>query len=101
MYALTASTLLCLQASHDLLNVECTCRGSLEVGDVLSDLKAEPMDIHLLGRHGKVHEGIMSAATYVHCNTAGALQQAAHEHPGTPLLITGHSMGGEARAGQG
>ncbi|KAK9788836.1 hypothetical protein WJX73_008421 [Symbiochloris irregularis] len=69
-------------------------RGSLELGDVLSDLKAEPMEVTLMGSRGKVHEGIMSAATYVHCNTAQALQKAAKQHPGVPLLLTGHSMGG-------
>lgn len=36
----------------------------------------------------------MSAATFVHCNTAEALQSAAQTHPGWPLVITGHSMGG-------
>lgn len=64
------------------------------MGDVLSDLRAEPMEMTLMQLNGQVHEGIMSAATYVHCNTAGALQKAAQDHPGTPLLITGHSMGG-------
>ena len=61
----------------------------------MSDLRAEPMDITLMDVTGKVHEGIMSAATYVHCNTAQALQRAAQEHPGVPLMLTGHSMGGE------
>ena len=36
----------------------------------------------------------MAAATYVHSNTASALQHAAAEHPGWPLLLTGHSLGG-------
>lgn len=31
----------------------------------------------------------MSAATYVHCNTADALARAAAAHPGWPLLVTG------------
>ena len=44
---------------------------------------------------GKVHEGMMSAATFVHCNTAAALQSAADSYPGWPLVVTGHSMGGE------
>lgn len=43
---------------------------------------------------GKVHEGMMAAATFVHCNTAAALQAAAQKHPGWPLIVTGHSMGG-------
>jgi len=44
---------------------------------------------------GKVHEGMMSAATFVHCNSAAALESVAHTHPGWPLVVTGHSMGGK------
>ncbi|KAL0037996.1 hypothetical protein WJX79_008937 [Trebouxia sp. C0005] len=73
-------------------------RGSLEVGDVLSDLSANPMELSLLGVQGKVHEGMMSAATFVHCNSAAALESVAHTHPGWPLVVTGHSMGGGVAA---
>jgi len=69
-------------------------RGSLEIGDMLGNLTAAPMETTLLGRQGRVHEGMLSAATYVHCNTGGALEDAARRFPGWPLLITGHSMGG-------
>jgi len=44
---------------------------------------------------GKVHEGMMSAATFVHCNSAAALESVAQTHPGWPLVVTGHSMGGK------
>lgn len=36
----------------------------------------------------------MAAATYVHSNTAAALEAAGRDFPGWPLFITGHSMGG-------
>ena len=36
----------------------------------------------------------MSAATFVHCNTAAALDSVARTHAGWPLVVTGHSMGG-------
>ena len=71
----------------------CGARGSLEIGDMLSNLSAQPMEAVLLGRAGRVHEGMMSAATYVHCNTGAALADAARRFPGWPLLVTGHSMG--------
>lgn len=71
-------------------------RGSLEVGDVFSDISANPLEVDLLGTSSKVHEGIMAAATYVHCNTAPALELAAQRFLGWPLLVTGHSLGGEA-----
>lgn len=54
---------------------------------------AQPVGL-FVGVAGKVHEGMMSAATFVHCNTAEALQSAAQTYPGWPLVITGHSMGG-------
>ena len=44
-------------------------------------------------------QGIMSAATYVHCNTAEALREAARRCPGWPVLVTGHSLGGACWAG--
>ena len=44
----------------------------------------------------KVHEGMMAAATFVHCNTVNALQAAAQQFPGWPVLVTGHSYGGRA-----
>lgn len=54
------------------------------------------MEVSLNGVSGWVHEGIFSAATYVHCTTAAALAEAARRFPGWPLLVTGHSLGGGA-----
>ncbi|KFM27528.1 Sn1-specific diacylglycerol lipase beta [Auxenochlorella protothecoides] len=73
-------------------------RGSLEVGDLLSDMAAHPMEASLGGRSGWVHEGIFSAATYIHCTTGETLERAAEQFPGWPLLITGHSLGGGVAA---
>lgn len=39
-------------------------RGSLEMGDFISDMSAEGVDVCLMGCHGHVHEGMLSAATY-------------------------------------
>ena len=69
-------------------------RGSLQAGDMLSNLSARPMEVTLCGVSGRVHEGMMAAATYVHCSTAPALAAAASAHPGWPILCVGHSMGG-------
>jgi len=43
-------------------------------------------------------QGIFSAATFIHCNTQDALQEAARRCPGWPLLLTGHSLGGGVAA---
>ena len=66
-------------------------RGSLELGDVATDLTASPMDWQFgpQGVPGHVHQGLMSAATYVQLNTHEALRAGAERHPGWPLLVTG------------
>jgi hypothetical protein len=75
-----------------------TIRGSLEVGDLLTDLHAKPIALDIAGAKCHVHEGMLRAATYVHCNTADALASAASLHPGAPLFVTGHSLGGGVAA---
>ena len=66
------------------------------MGDLLSDLSAHPMEVSLAGveEGGWVHQGIFAAATYIHCNTQAALEEAAAKCPGWPVLVTGHSLGG-------
>lgn len=77
-----------------------TVRGSLELGDLLTDLHAKPIAVHLpcLEGEGHVHEGMLRAAAFVHCNTAETLARASHEHPDWPLFVTGHSLGGGVAA---
>ena len=44
------------------------CRGSLEVGDVLSDLSANPMEVFILGIHGKlIAAPVSSMLTQIQC----------------------------------
>jgi hypothetical protein len=69
-------------------------RGSLQTGDLLSNLAAKPMEICLDGEEGWVHEGMIGAATFIHCTTADALREAGERCPGWPVLLTGHSLGG-------
>ena len=76
-------------------------RGSLQVGDLLSDLTAAPFFFGSFGSDGvsgHVHPGMLSAATYVQCCTREALEEAARRCPGWPLLLTGHSLGGGVAA---
>ena len=37
---------------------------------------------------------MLRAAAFVHAHTADALAEATRRHPGAPLLVTGHSLGG-------
>lgn len=77
-----------------------TVRGSLELGDLLTDLHAKPIAVHLPCLEGEayVHEGMLRAAAFVHCNTAETLARAARDYPGWPLFVTGHSLGGGVAA---
>ncbi|GFR52636.1 hypothetical protein Agub_g15227, partial [Astrephomene gubernaculifera] len=69
-------------------------RGSLELADIATDLTARPVEFDFgCGLTGWVHQGLMSAASYVQLNTAAALRAAAERFPGWPLLVTGHSLG--------
>eukprot|EP00879_Flechtneria_rotunda_P006721 GHRR01007061.1.p1 GENE.GHRR01007061.1~~GHRR01007061.1.p1 ORF type:complete len:622 (+),score=264.83 GHRR01007061.1:212-2077(+) len=69
-------------------------RGSLEVGDLETDVTAAPLAFEFQGVAGWVHEGLLAAAAYVVSNTVDALAEAADRHPGWPLVVAGmwHSM---------
>jgi alpha-beta hydrolase superfamily lysophospholipase len=43
-------------------------------------------------------QGMLAAAIYVHCSVSPALEKAAAAHPGLPLYVTGHSLGGAVAA---
>ncbi|KAG7675249.1 hypothetical protein Ndes2437A_g00453 [Nannochloris sp. 'desiccata'] len=90
----------CHYVAIDRVNkcVVISIRGTLEIGDLLSDLAAHPMEIDLGGVDGWVHPGILAAASYIHCTTEAALKDAAKKCPGWPVLITGHSLGGGVAA---
>jgi hypothetical protein len=90
----------CHYVAIDRVNtcVVISIRGTLEIGDLLSDLAAHPMEVELGGVDGWVHPGILAAASYIHCTTEAALKEAAKKCPGWPVLITGHSLGGGVAA---
>ena len=67
----------------------------MEHADVLSDLCARPTRAKLCGRSGWVHAGMFAAARHLLEVARAPLAAAAQRAAGWPLLITGHSMGGE------
>ena len=69
-------------------------RGSLQVGDLLSDVNASSVKKTMLGGTGWVHEGMLSSASYIHCCIKDVLSKACAQRPGWPVLVTGHSLGG-------
>lgn len=70
----------------------------LQLGDLPTNLSGLPFEYELDGVHGHVHTGMLAAATYVHCCTHHALQEAAARCPDWPVLVTGHSLGGGVAA---
>ena len=85
-------------ADPDSRSIVIAVRGTLGGSDALSNLSAEALEVSLCGVDGSAHAGMLAAATFVHCATAGALQTAAVRHPGWPVLVVGHSMGGGVAA---
>jgi hypothetical protein len=90
----------CYYVAADLANqsIVISIRGSLELGDLLSDVTANSVKVSLLGSQGWVHEGMMASATYIHCCTKSILERSSDAYPGWPILITGHSLGGGVAA---
>jgi len=86
----------CYYVAVDTANhcIVISIRGSLELGDLLSDVTANSLHVTLLGVDGWVHEGMMASATYIHCCTKAALHELGIQYPGWPVLVTGHSLGG-------
>ncbi|WIA34143.1 hypothetical protein OEZ86_012507 [Tetradesmus obliquus] len=73
-------------------------RGSLEVGDLETDITAAPLAFEFQGVAGWVHEGLLAAAAFVVANTVDALAEGSARHPGWPLVVAGHSLGGGVAA---
>lgn len=69
-------------------------RGSLQVGDLLSDVNASSVQKTMLGGMGWVHEGMLASASYIHCCVKDVLSKACARRPGWTVLVTGHSLGG-------
>lgn len=69
-------------------------RGSLQVGDLLSDVNAASVKKTMSGETGWVHEGMLASASFIHCCIKDALSKACSLRPGWPVLVTGHSLGG-------
>eukprot|EP00887_Chlorella_sp_A99_P004977 scaffold4.g4977.t1 len=73
-------------------------RGTASNLDMLTNATALPIEVTMEGRHGYVHEGIMTAAACIMPKVQAALIEAAARAPGLPVLVTGHSLGGGVAA---
>lgn len=69
-------------------------RGTLQLGDYSTVLDATSLDVNVLGVDTKVHSGMYRSAENLMGVTLPALQVAAAQVPGWPVMVTGHSLGG-------
>ena len=86
----------CYYVAADIANqcIVISVRGSLEMGDLWSDLNGWSQKVTFFGVDGWVHEGMMASARCLHSCTKDTLCALSDEHQGWPVLVTGHSLGG-------
>lgn len=86
---------------HPSKAVVVTCRGTLGLEDVLTDLTCEYQDLHLRGVKYRVHKGMLNSALLLLKKRSRLLvvvKAALEEFKEYGLVLTGHSLGGGVAA---
>lgn len=87
---------------HDFKAVVLTCRGTLGIQDVLTDMICDYDDLVWHGATYKVHRGILASARRLTSGPGSrvfaTLKHAMDEYPDYGLVMTGHSLGGAVAA---
>lgn len=86
---------------HPSKAVVVTCRGTLGLEDVLTDLTCEYQDLHLRGVKYRVHKGMLNSALVLLKKRSRLLvvvKVALEEFKDYGLVLTGHSLGGGVAA---
>jgi hypothetical protein len=84
-----------VSVDHEVGAVVLTCRGTLGVADILTDLACDYEDIRIYGENYSVHKGMLACAKQLHqgnskvCKT---IKEALETHPGYGLVLCGHSL---------
>ncbi|KAA8894212.1 hypothetical protein FN846DRAFT_434473, partial [Sphaerosporella brunnea] len=79
---------------HEAAAIVVTCRGTLGLEDVLTDLTCEYTSIILRGNHYRVHKGMYnSAILLLRSRLLHSLASALQSYPNYGLVLTGHSLG--------
>ncbi|KAL9108039.1 MAG: hypothetical protein Q9227_007145 [Pyrenula ochraceoflavens] len=87
---------------HDFQAVVLTCRGTLGIQDVLTDMICDYDTLHWRGTNYQVHRGILASARRLiegpGSRVFATLKHAMEEYPDYGLVLTGHSLGGAVAA---
>ncbi|KAL9624695.1 MAG: hypothetical protein Q9160_001049 [Pyrenula sp. 1 TL-2023] len=87
---------------HDFKAVVLTCRGTLGIQDVLTDMICDYDSLLWRGTTYKVHRGILASARRLLSGPGSrvfsTLKHAMEEYPDYGLVMTGHSLGGAVAA---
>lgn len=91
-----------ISVDHDFKAVVLTCRGTLGIQDVLTDMICDYDDLFWHGTAYKVHRGILASARRLISGPGSrvfaTLKHAMEEYPDYGLVLNGHSLGGAVAA---
>lgn len=83
---------------HKAKAVVLTCRGTLGLDDVVTDLTCEYGDMEVRGKTYRVHKGMLNSALLLlktrRAKVLMTIRDALREHEGYGLVLCGHSLGG-------
>jgi hypothetical protein len=84
-----------VSVDHEISAVVLTCRGTLGVADILTDLACDYENIRVYGKSYAVHKGILSAAKQLSQESSRVckvIKDALESNPGYGLVLCGHSL---------
>jgi len=84
-----------VSVDHESGCVVLTCRGTLGVADILTDLACDYENIRVYGELYPVHKGMLSAAKHLSLESSRVckvIKEALEANPGYGLVLCGHSL---------
>lgn len=84
-----------VSVDHEVGAVVLTCRGTLGVADILTDLACDYENIRVYGELYSVHKGMLSAAkqlSQASSRVCKVIKEALDSNPGYGLVLCGHSL---------
>lgn len=84
-----------VSVDHEVGAVVLTCRGTLGVADILTDLACDYEDIEVFGGRFPVHKGMLACARQL-CEESSrvskVIREALETNPGYGVVLCGHSL---------